>query len=341
MNLEAKNTSRTYDTNKNHNCIDLVKFICALLVCAIHIAPFPDDSSEILHLLNFGLINYLCRLAVPFFFVASGFLFFRKIEAGNVDNNRLKNYCFNLLRLFGMWSIPLVVGGAYHLWYLKATVVAIFLIHTLLKHNLKHSYLIVVSIALYIIGLLGDSYYGITEILKQNSLFEFAANTYESFFEQTRNGLFMGTVFVLIGALFAHERIKINNIIASIGFVLSMVLLFVEVLLIKLYGSPKDYNMYIFLIPSVLFLFAIAAGINLKDRPIYKKLRVVGVIVYFSHMLVKKVLQLGFEIIYKFTNINCFPYLLILTIIFATALGFFIEFLSNTERFKWMRWLYK
>ena len=64
----------------NYNGIDLVKFICSYLVVIIHTAPLSSYFMTYGDLLHIYIIQYFCRLAVPFFFVASGFLLFRKTD---------------------------------------------------------------------------------------------------------------------------------------------------------------------------------------------------------------------------------------------------------------------
>ena len=61
---------------KNYYALDVAKLICALLVICIHTGPLLDISSDA----NFVLVQVLARLAVPLFFVISGFLFFQKID---------------------------------------------------------------------------------------------------------------------------------------------------------------------------------------------------------------------------------------------------------------------
>lgn len=69
----------TQSNTQNYNSIDLAKFICSILVVMIHVAPF-GTSIEIKWIdnLSFLVRNYLARVAVPFFFVASGFSYIRK-----------------------------------------------------------------------------------------------------------------------------------------------------------------------------------------------------------------------------------------------------------------------
>ena len=48
---------------RQYPAIDLGKYICAMLVVAIHTFPFVDISPSF----NLFFISTLCRLAVPFF----------------------------------------------------------------------------------------------------------------------------------------------------------------------------------------------------------------------------------------------------------------------------------
>lgn len=55
----------------NYNAIDIAKFVMALLVVAIHTHP----ENEIENKLILDIINCIYSIAVPFFFVASGFFY--------------------------------------------------------------------------------------------------------------------------------------------------------------------------------------------------------------------------------------------------------------------------
>ncbi|WP_455717576.1 acyltransferase family protein, partial [Anaerosporobacter sp.] len=83
--------------------IDIVKFICAILVVSIHIAPF--GSNEKLSFLNYWVQNYLARVAVPFFFVTSGFFLFRKTRYDSFDIHVPIQYAKKLFRLYVIWTV--------------------------------------------------------------------------------------------------------------------------------------------------------------------------------------------------------------------------------------------
>lgn len=115
-----------YSEDYQYPGIDIAKFSCAYLVCIIHIKPIyvGMDDSRWLTYQNFGLQQYLCRIAVPFYFVSSGYLLFKRIPLDAINADRIKNYCFKILRLLGTWTVLLFVGGKNQLWYLGALVLA-------------------------------------------------------------------------------------------------------------------------------------------------------------------------------------------------------------------------
>ena len=324
---------------KNYNGIDLIKFLCAILVFIIHIPPFQGEVSEFAKNVNFGLQHIACRVAVPFFFVSSGFFLFKKMPLYELDKDIIKAYCYKLLRLLGVWHVLLFVGGMGHLWYLGATVIAIILLSLCFHFRIKLGYIYVIACVLYLIGLFGDSYYGIIAPLQRIAIFNLLFKGYKLAFSTTRNGVFMGFIFVLMGATFSNRKIILRTRTALIGFVASMLCLFAEVFLLKYNDIPIDYNMYVFLLPATFFLFSFAISIELKDRPIYKHLRNIGMIVYFSHLLVNTVISPALSVVEKYCCIAIKQYQFVLSLLFTLLFAIFTEWLSHKNRFKWVNWL--
>ena len=324
----------------NYNGIDLIKFICAIMVFTVHIAPFQEGAFPLAGVLNYGLQNHICRLAVPFFFVCSGFFLFGKAEWNALPLDTLRSYCFRILRLIGTWKLILVVGGTGHLWYLGATVVAVALLWLLLHWGMKPAALWLVAAGLYLIGLLGDAYYGIIEPLRSISWVNALMKGYEFLYRYTRNGVFMGFIFVLLGASIAHSKKKLRPGVALIGFLGSMLCMFAEVFLLRRLDIPQDYNMYVFLVPSAFFLFSFARGLELKDRPIYKQLRTVGVLAYFVHLIVDKLVKFGLLYLGNALghSLGALQYIVTFLTTFAVAIGF--ARLANREKYRWLQFLY-
>lgn len=331
-----------YPLDYQFNGIDIVKFICAFFVCIIHIQPFNVEywGNDKLSYLNFGLQQCLCRIAVPFYFTASGFLLFRKTEFNNLNRIRIKNYCFKILRLLGIWTFLLFVGGSEQLWYLGALVLAVIILGVLIKKEMPMRWIVLISIVLFLIGLLGDSYYGFIEHLKCFFIPKLFIVGYETIFSTTRNGVFFGLIFVFIGALFAQKRIVINNIFAIVGLIASFMLMFLEVYLLKCYSHPKDFNMVLSLLPAIFFLFYLASHIKLKNRPVYGRLRVIGMLIFFTHLLVNYFVCLAIQFSNNKIGINLTAFQFIITIIFTTILAVIIERLSKTNRFHWLKYLF-
>ena len=278
-------------------------------------------------------------MAVPFFFVSSGFFLFKKMPLYELDKDIIKVYCYKILRLLGVWHVLLFVGGTGHLWYLGATVIAIILLSLCFHFRVKLGYIYVIACVLYLIGLFGDSYYGIIAPLQNIAIFNLLFKGYKLAFSTTRNGVFMGFIFVLMGATFSNRKIILRTRTALIGFVVSMLCLFAEVFLLKYNDIPIEYNMYVFLLPATFFLFSFAISIELKDRPIYKHLRNIGMIVYFSHLLVNTVISPALSVVEKYCCIAIKQYQFVLSLLFTLLFAIFTEWLSHKNRFKWVNWL--
>lgn len=327
-----------HDT-KNYNGIDLAKFLCAILVFIVHIPPFQGEVSEFSKYANFGLQHYVCRVAVPFYFVSSGFFLFKKMPLYRLDKEIIKTYCFKILRLLGTWHILLFASGKGHLWYLGATIVAVVLLSLCFHFRMKFVYIYVLAFALYLIGLFGDSYYGIIAPLRNIAIVDLLFKGYTFLFSTTRNGVFMGFIFVLIGATFSNCKIMLRPRTSLIGFIVSMLCLFAEVFLLKYNDIPAEYNMYVFLIPATVFLFCFAATIELKDRRIYKHLRNIGIVIYFSHILVHQLVSLAVSLVDKYWNIGLARYQFVLSLSCTVLIAVFTDWLSNKKRFEWVNWL--
>lgn len=78
---------------KEYQAVDISRFMMACLVIAIHMPPFLGVNSE----LNFWFENYVVRLAVPFFFMCTGFFVFGSIRMSDIVEKivgLLKQYIF-------------------------------------------------------------------------------------------------------------------------------------------------------------------------------------------------------------------------------------------------------
>lgn len=349
----------------NYNAVDLVKFIMSMLVVSIHINPFNSYGNPI----SYWTQNYIARLAVPFFFICTGYFVFR-----NHDDGKIYSYLLHIIKLYIVWTIiylpliyvkkiekysggiedaiekevgDLVFKGSYiQLWYLPAVVYAVFIIHLLIKWNIRTRTILCVSAFTYTLGLMYQSYYG---IFKKAPLLDIpAVHSWTKILlktiDTTRNGIFFGMFFVTIGLIFANINIIMSAKKAAIGFILSMFMGYWEIYFLKYFDIIRAHDMYIFLIPASLFLFYLTAHIELKNSPIFKKCRQIGMLVFCDHLLIdfiiKNILNLlkGNElgnVLFNFYGNSLVRYVIVIMCSILTA-DLIIK-LSKKKKFEFLR----
>ncbi len=295
---------------KNYYALDIVKFISAFLVICIHCGPLLDVSETG----NFVLVQIIARLAVPFFFVTSGFLFFRKIDLKREWNDyenrtKLKHYVVRLCKIYLIWTILYLpfnyllaadngisvmeilrylrdfffTGSYYHLWFLPALILAVYIVYLLLFF-LGLQKTVWIGIVLYLLGMAGNVY---GDFILQLPVIGKVLDIYLKLFSTTRNGLFFGVLFVVIGAIFAKRNFYFKNCYVVFGMIVSIALLFAECFLLRSYGFMNDLtSMYLMNIPCMFFIFLFLLRIQLKKRKAYKVLRVLSLLIYVLHVMI-------------------------------------------------------
>ncbi|MCL2702634.1 MAG: acyltransferase [Defluviitaleaceae bacterium] len=271
-----------------YGAIDCFRVVAALLVAGIHTYPLSGISGD----LNFYVIHVFARIAVPFFLMATGFFLSSPMKAvkktgllylgatvlylpvsiyaghyseGNIAVNLARNLIFD--------------GTFYHLWYLPASIIGVLLL-CVLGRKLTLRVVLGISLALYVFGLFGDSYFGVIE----NAPFFGAA--YDALFRvssYTRNGVFYAPVFLAMGAFLAKMAKRPGVGLSAAGFAASALLMLAEGALLRRFDLQRHDSMYAMLIPCVFFLFCLLLTRNGKARPV---LRTVSLWIYILHPLV-------------------------------------------------------
>ena len=280
-----------YDTG-----IDWLRLAAAILVIAIHTSPLADFSETG----DFILTRILARIAVPFFFITSGyFLLSRYHDSDRKLRHFLKktgwiygasillylplnfrNDYFSQSQLLPELLKDLIFDGTmYHLWYLPASMLGMLIAWKLVE-KLDFSKGLVMALLLYLVGLFGDSYYVVVE--KLPLLKAFYDRLFE-LFDYTRNGLFFAPVFLMLGGFIADERRKLSSVEAGVGFLISLGLLLAEALILHRHGFQRHDSMYVFLLPAMYFLFHLILLWKGRRIPL---LRPASLVVYLIHPLV-------------------------------------------------------
>ena len=310
-------------SKKQYYGIDLTKFICSILVVMIHFQP--TGTAQINHWIQ----NCFARIAVPFFFLSSGFFLYKKSSPEHFEIQTTFSYIQKLIRLYLIWSViylpltylkyyhgdgkPLLhhiidycrrllfTGTYFHFWYFPALCLAVLLVSGLLTGKAKPFQIFGISIIFYLIGLAGQSYYGLVRPLLNDApdLLNFL-KILRNIAETTRNGLHDGFLFVAGGMLCAYGKIRISARKSCILFVISMLLFAGEFLLIQRLHWAYANDMYLFLIPTCIFLFLWVSQIMLPESGIYKQLRIMSSLVYYLHLFIGA----GISMIYQKIHIT-------------------------------------
>ncbi len=242
--------------------IDLFRMTAAILVVMIHTSPLESLSPA----LDFGLTHGLARVAVPFFFMASGHYLLSK---GNLNVLKLKRFLKRTALVYGFamvlylplnwrngfFSQPglalnllravLFEGTVYHLWYLPAAMLGGTIVWALLRRLPGQA--LIICILLYAFGLLGDSYDGLAMRLP---LVSDLYRGYFSFTAYTRNGLFFAPLFFLMGA-----RAKEDKTTHWLLCLLALFAMVAETMLLRSTGRPGHDSMTVFLPITMALLF--------------------------------------------------------------------------------------
>ena len=288
--------------HETYSGIDYFRMIAALLIVAIHTSPLASFSATG----DFIFTRIIARVAVPFFFVTSG-LFLISRYSYNAD--KLRKFIKKTALIYaaaiviyipiniynGYFSeenlLPKIIkdivfdGTLYHLWYLPAAIVGAVIAWYLVK-QWAYRKAFAVTLVLYIVGLFGDSYYGIAEnIPSLNSFYHliFQVSDY------TRNGIFFAPIFFVLGGYIADNKDRLSFKKSIIGFATCFSLMFAEALTLHRFELQRHDSMYVFLLPSICFLFYFLMHFKGKNRA---QLRTISLIIYIIHPFVVVLIRL-------------------------------------------------
>lgn len=302
----------------NTGGLDRFRLVGALLVAAIHTSPLTCLSAEA----DFFLTRILARVAVPFFLMVTGqFVLPRILEPGVRSGRRLLRYlvrtgilylaCILLYLPLGIYAghykelttakalrMLLWDGTFYHLWYFPACMTGMLLLW-LLSRRLGLRSIILICGALYLLGLSGDSYYGLTQYLPPlRGLCDLGFHVWS----YTRNGLFLAPLFLLMGAYMGRlqgtslrpEENRLpgqasdNALSVPPGrnganapvLALSLAGMTGEAFLLRHLESLRHDSMYLLLVPVMYCLYGLLLHLNCPPCP---RLRRISTLIYILH----------------------------------------------------------
>ncbi len=261
--------------------LDRFRLLAAVLVVCIHTGPLGSWRPAA----DFWLCRVLARTAVPFFFMTSGYFLGRDgwSGTGRFLKKTLAVYAAAValylpLNLYSggygplEWARKLLTEGTlYHLWYFPAVALGVLIAKGLAGRRWGF----VLAVALYLVGLGGDSYYGL--ICRVPALEAFYDGMFRVF-SYSRNGLFFAPLFLLLGA----EERRWDRRAALPGVLLGLAGMTAEGFLLQGLGWQRHDSMYLFLPLCMIFLFSLLLGENQGED---RRARRLSLLVYLLHPL--------------------------------------------------------
>lgn len=230
--------------------IDIFRLFLSLLIITPHIQPLFEEDS----LMGWLISNGIARIAVPCFFLISGYFMHQKFS----DKVLLRKYLLHLLIIYIVWSliylptyyntveprslITFTLMGYYHLWFLPALIVGVILLYASQRVIQKDNFILVIAIILYLSGFLIES----------------LNFPYRIFY----NGIFFGFPFIVFGYYLKKNEKSIKQDYIYILLMISLLFLFVESYL----GYRSDFYRNIFLSLSILCPVLFLLILRLKPR---------------------------------------------------------------------------
>jgi serine/alanine racemase len=284
----------------------------------------------------------ICRIAVPFFFLCSGYFYARTANKKGWSLTTLWGFLRRVYLVAIVWNliylmfhfikfrqIPMsefanaaILNVHYHFWYFPALIIWIALLHLL--HGVCSSRcLLFTGLAIYSICLLSDSYYHILDPLPsiQNMIDQMDANV---------KWASQGFVFVVLGALEANRTASRKTKSMFFLGALFLLLFLAEVATIERLHISKGHMAGILLIPATYYLFLAALKWNPSIGFDASLARNISIIVYCIHpLMIAVVTRVG---IFKVPGWPSF----ISVVLLSCGSGYFIV----KSRFRLLRVLY-
>lgn len=330
--------------------IDFFKFISALFVIAIHFVPLAEVDN-----VGFWIKNVLCRLAVPFFFLAAGFFIAKKIKNISMVLKYIK-HLFLLYVIYTIIYLPqvknegrlecgwkryiqevLLVGSYTHLWFFVALILAVILLYLVLNIlKLNDKAIFVLACFLYCVGVMGNVY---LSLIPKNLVFTNYIGLYYKYFETTRNGIFFGFPLLAVGYLIKENMNGIekrNYFKYTIVFFVGMI---IETLVSVKYTGFINRDMIFMILPTSISLFLAVCFISGKKQMQRggEQLRKISTLMFAWHYIIgiylnKILISLGYNI----KSLEKYIVIVMITFLFSEIL----LKISQYKYFKWLKYLY-
>lgn len=326
---------------------DILKFVLAMLIVAMHSSIFPR------------WLLPLPRLAVPLFFMMTSYFFHLKLK-DVIDNEERKQvlakYVKRNLQLYLFWSIALLPSvvllhfywfqhGAFNAiinilkslfitgffpasWFVLSSVYAVVIVFFLSKW-LKNGWIFFIALLVYIVALLDSNYGGL--------LSEEARNQLNLWGVRHSLNLPSALIWVVIGKIIAEKPVSFPTRLLYPMLVIAVGFYCLEFVLIEHNGWSVHTDCFLMSIPLCTLIF-IAIG---QSADVYYKnaiwLRKSSIIIYCVHQTIIRLL--GFISSYYLLGLSELAVFTI-TLFVSIGIAVLILYFSEKKGVKLLRYAY-
>lgn len=292
---------------ERYAAIDVFKFIAALLVVTIHTRPLAGLGEWDYYL------SCLCRIAVPFFFIFSSFIFYKR-------GKRIEDYVKRMLILYLCWFIielPLTINSFFIVpdkpfyknlliflrglfinstfpasWFITASWQGMLVVW-LLSKRVGWKGLFSIGILCYLSSLPGSMYNGLIDGTRFERIYWYGYNIILC----PSNSFITAIPFIVLGKFLAEHPWRLSKGKTSILLALSLLLGIVEVWICKDWYYINDTFISLLIVCPLLTAFLLKCQWNVPDG-VCNFLRRCSTLVYLVHLPVFYLLGKHFQLSY-------------------------------------------
>lgn len=284
------------------------KLFFAFCVLGIHSGAFENSA----------LRSYVFSLAVPFFFICSGY--FLGVKINHINN--LKEYQSVLNQYFKRLVVPYFIwGGVYflvesladvvtegytiwnavllrlHYWLVSSPggglwyVQTILILLLILKLNHKRKYRCILFWSLCILSMVPST---VDILATYSDTAVVVVREYNRYFLTDLNFVWNGLYF-LAGIELAHLQIKNERIK---GIIVFLILLMIKVVLSEAGVAHSFGRILNMLISAAIFMILFTTDAP-YSKELSQRIRKASTIIYFTHILVKYMVQFAFKLLHQ------------------------------------------
>lgn len=255
--------------------IDAFRYFGFIAVVILHAVIYGSKRGSLV----LGVVDHLCRFAVPFFFIASGYF----LHKNDIDTfSQILKIARRLFPIYAFWLIVyfflsgesitnlqnpvtsakwiLLGGSAIHLWFLPALGVTASAV--LVLRRFGENWLLGIAAAIYVSGLALGPY---------REAFDIPVVPFD-----TRNGPFFALLFVAMGYVLGKNAITASNKAAFCLLALGVGMQLSEAYTLHRYFDSSFSN-YDFLLGTFFFAVSIfLLSLNIIEKPFIRLMATCG-----------------------------------------------------------------